>query len=553
MRSVPTNIFRRLTRDAKPVTMGRAAWREYRPVAAWSVAGWLVLLPQAAAAAGAWTITPQISDQENYTDNVLLTPTNRRSDFITTLSPSLTISGASARLRGTLNYSPTAYLYALTPSQDALAQNLYADGTATLVPRLFFLDAHAYASRQPTLPGLATGGAAVLPSLAGGAGIAPGVPSLNPGIVGTLPSSTIPTAQLTQVTGFDASPYLVRRFDGFGTGELRYTVSDTNTSGGQNSPLTPPGFAALTNSSQLTNEGTAAFQTGEDFGPFSSRVVLDTAQSSGTGTLQASQTIGVADSAYALTQRVFALASLGYEHLRFGGLPPTRIDDAVWGIGARLTPRRDARITALYGHRNGVTAPYLSIQYPVTARTTLTASYSEGLSTTSQDIADALAVSAANQAGQTVDARTLLPAEIVNPVLGLQSGLFRTTQFTGTASLHLERNQVSLSVYRISNALVAQNAPGSGTSEQTTGGNAVWQRDISPLTTASLGVGYEQIGFPTPVDPQQNLLSANLSVQYLFTRTVTGWAGYSLLRRASPSPQFHLLENVVFVGLSKAF
>jgi uncharacterized protein (PEP-CTERM system associated) len=521
--------------------MPHAASRWCRAAAAGGLACWLVAQPAAPVLAD-WTITPQIGGQEAYTDNVLLTPTNRRSDLITTLSPSLSINGASARLEGSFNYSPTAYLYALTPALNAVGQNLYANGTATLVPDLFFLDAHGYASLQPTSPGFATAGLTAAPPALGA----------NFGGIGTGVSTAIPTSQLTQVTGFDASPYLVRRFDGFGSAELRYTVSDTNFSGARSNPFAPPGFA-VQNTTALTNEGTAAFLTGENFGPFASRVVLDAAQSSGTGVLQASQDIAVSDSAYAITPRLFALGSLGYEHLRWSGLPPIRIDDAIWGIGARLTPRPQASLTVTYGHRYGVTAPYLSLYYALTARTSVTATYSEGLATTAQEIADNLAISEATATGRTVDARTLLPLAIVNPALGLQSGLFRIRQVTGTVFYTLPRDHVSLSAYHISNALVAQSAPGLGISQNTTGGNALWTRDLNPLTTASLGAGYSHFSYPTQPQFAENLLTVGVSVNYLLTRSLTGWAGYSFFRRTSPQPQLRLLANVIFVGLSKAF
>ncbi|HZU89302.1 MAG TPA: hypothetical protein VE993_08600, partial [Stellaceae bacterium] len=491
---------------------------------------------------GNWIITPQLGAQETYTDNVLLTPTNRRSDLISLIAPSLSINGAGARLQGSFTYSPTAYLYALTPRLDAVGQNLYAAGTATLVPNNVFVDAHAYASLQPTFPGLATGGVSLSPGLVGTnlGGIGPGL------------STIIPTSQLTQVTGFDASPYVVGHFDGFGTGELRYTVSDTNFGGGKTSPFAPPGFA-VQNTNQVINEGTAAFLTGENFGPFASRVLLDAAQSSGTGVLRASQTVAVDDSAYALTRRIYALGSIGYENLRFGGLPPTHITDAIWGIGTRLTPRPNASLTVLYGHRNGVTAPYISLYYALTGRTTVSVTYSEGLTTTNQEIADTLAVSAAGPTGQTVDARTLLPTAIVNPVLGLQGGLFRSSQLNGTVTYTLSRNTISLSAYRYANALVAQSTPGIGVSQKTIGGNAVWTRTISPRTTANLGVGYSQFNFPTQPGFAEDLVTTGLSVTYLLSRSLTGWAGYSFFHTASPQPQLRLLSNVVFVGLSKVF
>ncbi|HJU20801.1 MAG TPA: hypothetical protein VJ770_30500 [Stellaceae bacterium] len=520
----------------------RTAARGCRSAAAWSLALAAAACPLAASAEN-WVITPQIGDQETFTDNVLLTPTHRRSDLITTLSPALSITGSSARLEGNFSYSPTAYLYALTPSQDVLGHNLYANGTATLVPDHFFLDARGYASLQPTAPGLAAGG--ILP------GAAPG--SVNPGAIGTTISSGLPTAQLSQVTSFEASPYLVQRFDGIGTGELRYTFSNTNFGSSQTSPLVPPGFAVQSGTT-LTHEGTAAFLTGENFGPFASRVLLDVAESSGTGGFSnARQTIGVDDSAYRINPRIFALASLGYEHIRYSSLPPVRINDVVWGFGARFLPRPDSTITVLYGHRNGVTSPYLSLSYAVTARTTLAVSYTSGLTTTSQQIADNLAVSSVNAAGQTVDTRTLLPFAIVNPALGLQSGLYRFKQVTGTASFERPRDHIALSAYHFDNALIAQSAAGLGLGSQSTGGNASWRRDLNPLTTANLGIGYEQISFPAQTGFDEGLLTASVSITYLLNSSLTGWAGYAFIHRGSPEPQLHLLSNTVFVGLSKVF
>src|SRR5436190_7248251 len=110
-----------------------------------------------AAAAGDWTILPRIAGQETVTDNLFFTPTNRRADFITGISPGISISGESTRLRATLDYSPTVQLFALTPNQDFLGHNLYANSTATLVPDLFFLDARGYMALQPTNPALTVG------------------------------------------------------------------------------------------------------------------------------------------------------------------------------------------------------------------------------------------------------------------------------------------------------------------------------------------------------------------------------------------------------------
>src|SRR5579862_8959400 len=188
---MPVQVDRRGSRHAVPI--GRRA----RLAAAFGVVA-AAAGTAPPARAGDWLITPRLEDQEIFTDNVFATPTDRRSDLITALSPGLSIEGASPRLTGKLDYSPTLYRYALTPSQDAVGHNLYASGTATLVPDLLFFDAHAYAALQPVTPALTTDVSSLVPTS--------GVSATAPANV--FAPTTIPKNQLTQVTTFIASPYV---------------------------------------------------------------------------------------------------------------------------------------------------------------------------------------------------------------------------------------------------------------------------------------------------------------------------------------------------------
>lgn len=521
--------------------MQRARLRRTRSLLACVLGAGVVGFPTVVAA-GDWTITPRISGQESFTDNVFFTPTDKRADFITSLSPGINISGESTRVLAKLDYSPTLNLYAFNPSQNFVGHNLYGNGTATIVPDLFFFDARAYASLQPTTPALSTGLQSFAPA------------TLGPSFTNVSLSQGIPKLQLSQVSSFSASPYIVQRFDGFGTGELRYTLNDTNFSGVQGTTSITPASFALQNTSSLTNELTAVFVTGENFGAFSSRLLLDAAQSSGTGVLNnANQAIAIVDSAYALTYRIAALGTIGHENIHFGGFPPTSIDDLVWGIGTRLNPSPDLNLVLSYGHRNGTTAPYASLVYNVTARTTVSAEYSEGLATVSQEIANNLAISDLNQLGQTVDARTLLPFAITNPVLGLQSGLFRMKQLTGTVRTDLERDHLTLSAFRSENLLVAQSTPGVGTSQTSLGINVIWSRELNPLTTSSLGFGYASFTSPAPSNTDETLFTAVASLNYALNSSTTAWAAYNFADRTSPQPQLRFVVNGVLVGIRKEF
>src|SRR5205823_4869549 len=93
-----------------------------------SVVAWATGAPQIAHS-GDLVITPRVEGQELFTDNALLTPSHRRSDLITTFSPGVAVSENAARLQGKLDYSPSFYLYALTPGQNVIGHNLYANGT----------------------------------------------------------------------------------------------------------------------------------------------------------------------------------------------------------------------------------------------------------------------------------------------------------------------------------------------------------------------------------------------------------------------------------------
>ena len=520
---------------------GALSVRRVCPIAAVAVfAGIAARAPPAGA--GDWLFTPSLQDQEIFTDNVLATPTNRRSDLITALSPGLAISGQSARLSGQFSYSPTLYRYALTPGQNVLAHNLYANGTATLAPDLLFFDAHAYASQQPTTPGLGSNLASFGPTA--------GLSAIGPTNLFT--TSALPQSQLTQVTTFIGAPYVQRRFGEYGIGELRYTFADNNFSGGQNL-LLPPGVSASQNSTAITNEATATFITGSYFHRFTSRVLLDTSRSTGTGALNNTrQSRAIVATEYPLVRAISALTTLGYEDLRFGGVPAVGINDAVWGIGARFAPTPDRNLIVLFGRHDGITSPYAALNYAITPLTRVTADYSDSLNTFSQDIEQNLALSN-NLAGQTVDARTLLPLPIHNPLLGLQLSLLRIKRISGTGYIDYERDHLSLGVDREQDLVVAQVAPASGVSLRATTVNWGWAHDVNPVTTAQLGLGYSWITLSQVPVVNEQLFTAAASINYLFNPSLTGSASYTYINRASDQPQFKLSSNIVVVSLHKTF
>ena len=103
-------------------------------------------------AAALWTVTPEITVRETYTDNVFVGSPSATSDFVTQVTPSIGVSGTSPRLKGTFRYSPTALFYAQNPSQDYIANNLFAQGTLTAVERFFFVDVNGSVTQNFVTP-----------------------------------------------------------------------------------------------------------------------------------------------------------------------------------------------------------------------------------------------------------------------------------------------------------------------------------------------------------------------------------------------------------------
>ena len=81
-------------------------------------------------------LTPSLSLGEEYNDNVYSSPTDRRSDFITTLSPALALNRRSERVDLGLSGGVSSHQYLRNSSSDALGFALKGAGNYTASERL---------------------------------------------------------------------------------------------------------------------------------------------------------------------------------------------------------------------------------------------------------------------------------------------------------------------------------------------------------------------------------------------------------------------------------
>src|SRR5688572_27508230 len=90
----------------------------------WCNGAALLVLTTANAVAANWSVTPDITLRQSYTDNVRLSATPGRDDFITQVTPGIRIDGKGPRLTASLRYAPSAIFYADNSEANDIANRL---------------------------------------------------------------------------------------------------------------------------------------------------------------------------------------------------------------------------------------------------------------------------------------------------------------------------------------------------------------------------------------------------------------------------------------------
>ena len=109
----------------------------------------LMVMQVGVANAGHWSVDPSLRISETYTDNVALAPQGQEeSDFITLISPGVSIQGQRGRSYASLDYALNNLIYASDKSRNEVNHQLAADGRAELISDWMFLDARANVAQQ---------------------------------------------------------------------------------------------------------------------------------------------------------------------------------------------------------------------------------------------------------------------------------------------------------------------------------------------------------------------------------------------------------------------
>lgn len=471
-----------------------------------------------------WIVTPELGIQEMYNDNLFQTSSNRKNDFISNITPGITVSGNTPHVELNFTYAPTIQLYAYNSSENAFLQNYNGQTHITLLPGLMFVDARAYGAQQVTQGGVAPSG---LPAIA--------------------------NANRLQTSGFSVTPYLQHRFGSIGTAVLGYSLSYLNQSGeGQSLPF--GAGQTFADASLLTQEGQASFRTGEDLGRFNNYVLLDAIGSTGHGAIvSGTRKLALDTLSYAVNRNFTVLGSIGYEAIHYDGTPVVNIDDMVWAVGFRLNPGPDRTLTVTYGHHDGVDSAYVDLAWALTAQTKAFLRYSEDLTTSAQMISNYVNSSTVDQYGNSVDPVTGAPVLLANSFFATNNNLSLVKSFSATLVTTPGRNTISLVLLHQNQKVIATSPGLTSFGQQGTTATLNWLRELTPVLSSRVSVQYGTLQFTTVNTEKQQTFTLDSALNYRFNETLTGSLEYIFTNRTSTLGQLGYYQNIFLVGLHKTF
>ncbi|HEY8613580.1 MAG TPA: TIGR03016 family PEP-CTERM system-associated outer membrane protein [Roseomonas sp.] len=469
----------------------------------------------------AWTVVPSLGAQLLATDNLYQTRRNRQSEFITSFTPGLFVSADTSRIVGSLNYSPQIEFYANERGQDRVDHNFAGQALATLVPGFAYLDVRGLAGTRT-----ATGGFS--------------------------PEGTVAVDRnnRVQTTSFQASPYIVQRFGGLATAQLGYAYGYSAQEG--EDVFLPGGTQPYFTSQNFTsNEVFGVLRSGEDFGRLNLEARGSATTYSGSGVLDdAHRTSGVLQVAYALTRSVAVLVEGGYESQRYSGNPPIDIEGPIWSVGARLTPDPYSTIVVRYGRRDGFNSASLEADVALGARTQLSASYADRLTTDTLRNQDLLSVTSLDATGQPFERNTGAPISFGEGFLGTQDSLRRVRRAALAVTRSWTRDRVTLSVFHEEQEPVSV-VPGTvAFSQRGVSGSLSWAHELTPSTSA---VAYAQYGtYRSAAFGSGDVATLSATLFHQLTPRLTASLQYALTHRSSDNDD-RSLQNIILVALRQEF
>jgi uncharacterized protein (PEP-CTERM system associated) len=373
--------------------------------------------------AAQWDIVPSLTVAETYTDNLSLTPDAlKRHEWVTQISPGISIAATGPRLQFSAKYAPELVYYGRGPQEDQTLQRGTAFGEAELAEKLLFVEAGGNVDQYDI--------------------------SLRDPVAA---SNVNATQNRGTVDTYYVTPYLKRELGSAAKAEARFTYS------GWSSDVSGTLTDNVAERVELRLESGAAYKLLTwSLSYFREKVDYESQP-------QTSGEAGTAKARRLLTPTLGLLAEGGYENYESGVLL-AGAEGSFWKAGFEWTPTPRTRLAATGGERFYGKTYAFDLAHR-TRLTTWSAGYSEGItSTRSQFIVPATVSTSAyldalfqtgipdpaarEQAVADLIARTGLPESLAAPVNFFTGEQFLAKRWQAAGGIMGVRNVLIVSAFK---------------------------------------------------------------------------------------------------------
>lgn len=503
--------------------------------AALSAAG-LASLSGLPAQANDWRVVPRLNVSETYTDNVTLSETNKRSDFVTAITPGVTLEREGARLRARVDYSFQALLHSNNQSSNNSFHQLNANATAELLADHLFVDGRAIVAQQ------------------------------NLSLLGTQSVDNInTTGNRASTRSFYLSPYYRTTFGNLAAFEARYAADyvSVNTGGLGNSKSNQVDL--ILKSGPHYNRSAWNVTYRQQKIDYSERINETKFQSL------------IGSGRYQFMPRWSVLGSVGYENNSYSSTQ-TDTKGPLWSAGFGWNPSIRTSLEATVGHRYfGPTRSFLFDHR--TRATRWHVGYSQDI-TTSRNQLTLPGGSTLTYVENLISSRTpgLTPLQLRQSALQfiqlfnlpqilpqtttLSNAVFLQKQLDARVSVDYSKSLFLITAVRTiidslntgtsSNAILGLNDFAFSQHIKTTSGTAGWYWRFAPRTSSEVTVGLTRSELPD-IDRRDDLTYFRVGATHQFLPKVFGGVDLAHNERKSNQPGADYKENRLVVRLNMTF
>lgn len=452
--------------------------------------------------AGEWHAKPSLEVAETYTDNVDLTPTNRKSDFITRISPGISLTGKSARVNLNVDYVANYLIFARDNENTDLRHNLNAGLNTELVRDWLYLDGRASINQQF----LDRGGAL----------------SSNDANV---------TDNRQTVQTYSISPRIRHSLGSFANLNAGYTFAMIQTGKPNPTVVLPNNVIGDT----LTQSANIGLDSGRRFARFKWGTGVDYIYDDRKDGRPSSEDINYRFySEYSVNRWLRLVGSVGYEDINDNTLTQNR-DGFTWDAGFTLTPGPRSELTVRGGRRYQNDNWSVRGTYRLSERSIINLAYTEEVTTSSRILQNQL----------VLDSR--VPATDPGGFSLTNNAFLRKRAEFGITATR-KRNVFGATAFH------EKRLPDAGFDRETNYGmNFNFSRQLSRATSAFISGTAQHTKFYQVVPRSDDFFTGEAGFTYKLSEYFSGGVTYYYTNRNSSQVLRDLKENAVKVNLKATF